>query len=865
VKKVLILAALPAALLAIVTVSCARDTLKSRNVVIYENDGAGEGMIDDVILENDFLEVRFLPQTAEIILIDKAGRGGGWRSNPPDAEADPGADTVTKQLMQSQFSLQYSDAAGVGMTLYSGRHSVEKGMYNYAVVDSAAGDATGSALEVNYTVGNVARDYQFPIAAPEKRMVSFLEKIERGDRRKVEASYRLYDIDNLRSGDDKSALLAMYPDLAKGKVYVLRDNTQEYMREQIEEFFAAAGYTYDDFREDASRYNAGGVVEKPVFNVTVRYALDGNSLVVSVPFDKIAWRTSYPITQLTLLPFMGAGGLEDSGYLVVPDGSGALISFNNGKQNQIAYNNNLYGWDEAMPRDAVISDNRAPFPVFGIQKNGAALLCVIEEGSAYASVRADVSGRNSSYNSVYAQFAVIHGASMDISGKSDKAVYLYEAALPAGERIVTRFTPCTEDGYVGMAKEYRSYLLKTYPGLAANAGASASGGSVPIAVEIVGAVNKTQHRLGIPFDLPLKLTSYTEAEGMIRDFADFGWRNVRVKLIGWFNGSVDHTVPSGIKLIGALGGKRGFKRLVSTAKARGFALYVEADFLHMRDNTPFDGFSLYRDAARYVSRERVETYPYSFVWFGERKQWGKLSYLARPAYTVELIDKFVRDSGKLGVSNFAFRTIGSKLAGDYNEKRPVSREASMKGQQAVLAELKRQGKGVLVNTGYAYAAPYADSITDIALSDQGFGIIDAAVPFYQIALHGLVPYTGRAINLAEDYTKNLLDAVEGGAGLYFSFMTEETAELQETKFRQFYANEYGKWVHDADTLYQKFARDFGGLYNQAIVSHEIVRPKVRVTGYEDGAKVVVNAGEIPWEYQGVIVGPGSYAVIRQGE
>jgi hypothetical protein len=842
VKKTFLL--LPVLFVFFAPVSCVKQDRKIRDIVIYENDGQGK----DAVLENELLEFRFLPETAEIILTEKAS-GRVWRSTPQGGADDPGADAITKQLMQSQFSLQYADEAGVEMTLYSGRHSVERGAYNYAAVDGG--------LEVNYAVGNIARDYRFPAAVPEERMLVFLEKMERSDRRKVEASYRLYDINNLRSGDDKNALLALYPDLAGEKVYVLRDNTQEYMKAQIEEFFAAAGYTYEDYLADAARYNPSGAAEKPVFNITLRYELDGNSLVVSVPFDKAAYRASYPMTHLTLLPFLGAGGLEDSGYLFVPDGSGALLYFNNGRQNQTPYSSNVYGWDEGMPRDAVINDNKAPYPVFGVQKNGAALLCVIEEGAPYAMVRADVSGRNCSYNRVYAQFAMIHGAKMDISGRSDREVYLYETRLPPGERIVERFIFCAEDGYTGMAKEYRGYLQKKYPGLQKRAD-----GGVPAAVEITGAVNKTQHRAGLPLDLPLKLTSYREAEDMIRGFASFGWKNLRVKLIGWFNGSVDHSVPSGIKLIGKLGGRGDFRELGETAARSGYDFYAEADFLYMRDNSLFDGFGLYHDAARYVSRERIELYPYSFVWFGERDQWGKLSYLARPAYMMELIGGFTARAGRLGVKNIAFRTIGAKLAGDYNEKRPVSREASMNMQGEKLAELKSSGTGLLVNTGYAYAAPYADFITDMALDSQGFGITDVSVPFYQIALHGLVPYAGRAINLAEDYTRNLLKTIEGGAGLYFSFMTGETAILQETKFRQFYANEYGKWANDADTLYQKFTRDFGGLFSQYIENHEILAPNVTVTEYEDGTKVVVNAGDTFWDYQGLRIGADDYAVIR---
>jgi hypothetical protein len=730
--------------------ACGKRQARARPVILYEKGLDPE----EVTLENEFLELRFLPQTAEIILKDKE-RGVEWRSTPPDADTDEAVDYITKQLMKSQFTLQYADVTGAGETMYSGPQSVEQGFCEY--------ELTGGGLEVRYTIGSLSRSFQIPPAMEERRMLVYFEKMETDDRRKIEASYRLIDINNLRATDNRSSLLSQYPELAREKVYVLRENTQEFMKEQFEEFFAAAGYTREEYYEDAARFTVSSGTEKPAFNVVMRYTLDGRSLVVSVPFDQITYRPAFPVTRLDLLPFMGAGGLDDEGYLLVPDGSGALIYFNNGKYNQIPYNIGVYGWDEAMPREAVVIDNKAPFPAFGVHKNGAALLCVIEEGSAYASVRADVSGRNCSYNSVYPCFDMIHGALMDISGRSDRAVYLYERDLPAGEGITLRYTPCAEGGYVGMAKEYRSWLIRKYPLLKEKSKES----GVPVAVEIVGAVNKTQHRLGIPADLPLKLTSYKETESMINDFAGFGWKNVRIKLNGWFNRSVDHTVPVKIKLIKKLGGRKDFAKVVSAADQGNFQLYPEADFLYIKDVKLFSGYSLYRDSARYVNRKRIEKYPYSFVWFGERILWGKLSHIARPVSMMRMIDGFMQKSAKLGMRNVAFRSMGSKLSGDYNEKRLVSREAAMRMRQDKLAQLDNGGTGILLNTGFAYSVPWADFITDMPLDDQSFGITDVAVPFYQIALHGLVPYTGRAINLAEDYTRNLLKTIEGGGGAVF--------------------------------------------------------------------------------------------------
>jgi len=93
-------------------------------------------------------------------------------------------------------------------------------------------------------------------------------------------------------------------------------------------------------------------------------------------------------------------------------------------------------------------------------------------------------------------------------------------------------------------------------------------------------------------------------------------------------------------------------------------------------------------------------------------------------------------------------------------------------------------------------------------------------------------------------------------------MTEETAVLQETKFRQFYANEYGKWVNDADALYKQFTIDFERLYSQFITEHEILSPGVALTGYEDGTRVIINASDFGVYYNNRYISADSYIVIK---
>ena len=111
-----------------------------------------------------------------------------------------------------------------------------------------------------------------------------------------------------------------------------------------------------------------------MFNVNVVYRLEGNSLVVEVPMAEIEYREDYPVYNLSVLPYFGAAGTDEEGYMLVPEGGGALINFNNGKTTQNSYYANLYGWDIAQDRKAVVHETEAYFNVFGEAKDGGSFL-----------------------------------------------------------------------------------------------------------------------------------------------------------------------------------------------------------------------------------------------------------------------------------------------------------------------------------------------------------------------------------------------------------------------------------------------------------------------------------------------------------
>jgi len=105
-----------------------------------------------------------------------------------------------------------------------------------------------------YPVDNTERTYNIPVAITEERMLYFINRFNYDDWLFVETGYRLYDINNLRSSDDRHALLSDFPNLANEKLYILRANIPVYIKEEIEEIFANAGYTYEDYLADFARW-----------------------------------------------------------------------------------------------------------------------------------------------------------------------------------------------------------------------------------------------------------------------------------------------------------------------------------------------------------------------------------------------------------------------------------------------------------------------------------------------------------------------------------------------------------------------------------------------------------------------------------
>ena len=315
-----------------------------------------------------------------------------------------------------------------------------------------------------------------------------------------------------------------------------------------------------------------------------------------------------------------------------------------------------------------------------------------------------------------------------------------------------------------------------------------------------------------------------------------------------------------IRKVSALGSYSDLKELSAKADELGVNLYLDGMVEYEKDSNLFNGFFSYRDAAKFLSRKRAELYEYSAVTYTARE--GLDSYfLLHGDIIPELMGNLSKAASKYG-ANVSFQDVGKDLSSDYWRKKYTSRQQALDSQVAKLMEIDNSGQKIMINSGNAYAVPYADIITSMDLKGSEYTILDACVPFYQIAIHGYKDYTGMPINVCGNQEEELLSCAEYGAGLNFTFMKESSFTLQKTLYSKYYGSDFDEWEEEFKSIYNRYNSEMGHVFNQTIKDHIMVNNDVRVTVYEDGTKVYVNYGYEAFTYNGVKIPARDYLVVR---
>lgn len=585
--------------------------------------------------------------------------------------------------------------------------------------------------------------------------------------------------------------------------------------------------------------------------IPVTVTLSEDSFEVRMDTDKIVENSldeeqlQYVLLTADLVTTLGAGRSDEDGYIFVPDGSGAVINFNNGKTSAAVYKAKVYGDDLAISEDEMPDKTEQIYlPVFGIVKNGDkgsnALCAVITSGDAYANINATAAGQaTTSYNRVWASFDIRAIDSYVIGTK--KPLEVYESGGIKVEDLAVRYYVMNDDKIelTDLADTYRNYLINE-KGLTKKTQA----GQNEFYLSLLGGAVKAQSVLGFPVDMCTVGTTYEQAIEIIKLLEEQGVKDINVVFNDYSDGGIVGQISTGADYSGALGGAGGFKNLLNYADSKtNYTVFPSIDI--MEYSASGKGYSFTLNSSKRITKEYATQCAYWLNYghpnYATRSSWTILS----PYYWPDVFRKIIESYKAEGISAISLNQATSVLYSDYSRMnfddteyfvRHDARDILVDGYKAITDA----GIELHAQECNAYALPYVSSITNVPLYSSNYDVFDYDVPFYQMVVQGYVPYSSKPLNASANENELLLLSMLTGSNAHYEMMYSDPNDFTACEYEQYFYTYYKGWIEDAGKNYKMFEEFFPTIGDKTITKYERLSATNFRTEFSDGTTIEVD-------------------------
>lgn len=601
-----------------------------------------------------------------------------------------------------------------------------------------------------------------------------------------------------------------------------------------------------------------------------------------IPFEEITGEGIYSLTDLFITPFLGSSGGEvlkfnretgeydipakkdaPTGYAMIPDGSGALVRFQDNTVSFKEYTGDVYGRDVSQDEyyykelsDAIALKDPV-MPVFGVAygDNQVAFVAYADEGDEHMNVMLTPEENvtyytwvcpkftyNLKYYKVYNKAGAGYYALMEEPNKFDISM-TYEFLSGDGSGSTEAAN------YVGMALAYRAHLIEE--GVLTE-GANTQRGDIPIRLDFIMSDAKSSV-VGME---NVVVTTAENVETVLNDVVADGITNVNSGLYGWQKKGVSFAKPYTQKFSSDIGKKKEFKDLFETFGEQGIDISYAQDYVTINEEM----LNYYKTAVKHINSWYVfedksallmDTVPIDY--FGFAVPTKSASWLTKQ------FDKMKDYSSSMTIAG-----IGSVLTGNYDNDTVYTVDEAVALYQETLSGMQEEVKLNIEAPG-KYLWQYTDRYLQSPVGHSQYIFETDAVPFLQLVLNGTMEVYGPYANFSFYTQSDILKMID--YNLYPSFILshEPSYELSDTVSCDLYSTEY--------SLYEDLIKEVYGGVNEVLskvagyqwTDRTVAENGVIVNTYEkDGAvkEVVINYTSDAVSYQGKTIEALSALVIE---
>ena len=586
-------------------------------------------------------------------------------------------------------------------------------------------------------------------------------------------------------------------------------------------------------------------------SIPVSVVLDGDMVRIRVYTDEINEKLedaddikNYKLVTMNLVQSFGAGRSDEDGYIFVPDGSGAVINFNNGKTSTQVYRSKVYGEDLAVSKITMPNKTEQTYlPVLGIVKNvggkNEAVLGVVTEGDAYAYVNASVNGQaTTSINSAWFSFEFRATDTYTMGTRTPLTVFQSGDVRIDDIEVCYHIMSDNELGLADLAETYRNYLMNEK-----NLHNQSMEDSNALYVTTVGGTVKKQSVLGFPVDMQTVATSYKQAQEILEKLTALGVDEIKLVYNNFNDTGVRGRISTGVDYSNKLGGKNDFADLQAYCGNRNYDLYPSVDFMEFNESG--NGYSFTLNSAKRITNAYATQTDFELAYGTPdtevKPHWTILS----PYYWPDIFTKLVNSFSAEGINTISLNQATKTLYSDFGRRNADGKEHILRTDAIKLLtdgyqKLNDAGISIIAQECNAYALPYVSAITNIPLYSSNYDLFDYDVPFYQMVIHGVIPYSSKAINASSNADELLLLSLMTGSGVHYDMMYASPNDFTDCEFDKLFYTNYEGWLERAANEYKLFNDTISSLSDKTITKYERTSEKAFSVTYSDGTVISID-------------------------
>lgn len=559
------------------------------------------------------------------------------------------------------------------------------------------------------------------------------------------------------------------------------------------------------------------------FNIWV----ENENLVVDFSSDSVKESGDCYLMSVDILPMLMSATDNDDGYIVYPEGSGALYRWGESDTTRTTILTRDIWSERNIDIDAIDEQANAKLygiliPAMGVKRTDGSVVGFIEQGAEYCSATLATAKYMFGVNRVYPS-AIYRKTGTYVGANGTEYTQIDENTSIENITVRYAFSGSNSD-YSDMAGSVRDMMISS--------GDLLQSKKTPYSMKldiINGAVEET-----VLYSSYKTATTLKGAQEMTKYLKDNGVEGVAIELLGWQKEGYGLYPASG-ELESKIGRLKDLTELSDFAKGMNSKLYLSVNLINASSNQ--GGFSKRSDVI----------FDATDIGITDKSGTNYIlnPYMAFKSKNSDIINKL----SKTGISGVSYEGIGKLLYEDYNSKSAMSRTDTIAVHKAMLKASADNYSGAIAQHGNSYVLSVSDMVTDVPAGTSAYPALAEEIPFYQLIVHGNVAYTLNTVaNLSYDLDSTKLRWLEYGAVPYFVMSDKGSEMLNATQAGSIYSSSFSDWKSEIVEIYNEFAPMYNEISSAQMIDHQKLSQGVYKTTYEGNKSVIVNYNDSPYQY-----------------